>query len=114
MSKDEILSGNWSVIEPSRTGGALGDSGDRGIRAKTSKGYVLIAEVFQDGNSEWTKDRVSLPTAQIASLASAAPELFSELKYLVSVIENGHGGSIGPTDLDRAKAALLKAQGRAE
>lgn len=101
--------GPLSILTPKRTGGELGDAGDRGIQ--TSKG-ILVGEAWTEcpgpGGTKHIVDAEST-----ARLWSAAPDLLDALKGLTRIVEGfSYSNTLGKTQMERleaARAAIAKA-----
>lgn len=113
--------GPLSVLAPNRSGGELGDSGDRGIQ--TADG-VLIGEAWIEcpgpGGSKHIMDADA-----VAQLWAAAPDMYEALKGCVAVLAIltapeairrttvSHAWASALAAESKARTALSKAEGSA-
>ncbi|CAB4187980.1 hypothetical protein UFOVP1169_37 [uncultured Caudovirales phage] len=77
---EKATKGEWSVFVPKRTGGALGDSGDRGIDASG----VMIGEMWEHGQARNNPDGYRLDAISNAAYVCATqPQAITDLIALV-------------------------------
>lgn len=78
--------GPWNVIVPEKTGGALGDAGDRGIESAG----VAIAEAWEHCPTRGNPDGTRVDAAANARLIASAPDLVTAMQcakgYMLNAI----------------------------